>query len=618
MCHNSKLTEYINILLFSCILVVLISGQSFARFKNNLPRDSTKTMIQDVKDFSKKDNFFSRQLKNIIVRDEEQYEAAAPVDPDRSIIKKYTGKFIRYIRVEKLDVFGASVNDPEDSVRTWFQNGSNSLHVDTKDWIIKDMLIFSEGQVFVPFHILESERIIRLTPYIYDVRIVPQEISSSSDSVDIIVYTQDIWSINGSADLNKSDKSGRVSFNDLNFLGYGNEFKGGLRIDRALRHGWGWEGSYTYNNIRRTFLSAKVYYLTERNREQYGLMIGRDFFSPVIGWAGGVSQDWHNVRYPDLLNQLQQAETIRLNRQDYWVGYAFDLKPFDPNTVNQNKFNIAARIIRTVFSQKPLFDSMDVFQDNTFILGRLGYSYRIYYQDRFIFGLGRTEDIPLIKMIEFLFGVEKGSNTSRPYYGLKTGYSFNKDKFGYLYGGFQIGAFRSEGQWLNRTSILELLYFSKLNSIGNYKWRHYIGSRYLYSFDPLRPGDILNINNEGGLRGFSDGDLLGNKKIILNYENNIFVPLKFLGFKIALITFADFGLIASNNNSLLSSKFFQGYGIGFRIKNEHLIFPPFQFMFAFYPNTRQGGELFNFFRQSTIYYHFNRFQFSTPSVITTQ
>jgi hypothetical protein len=406
-----------------------------------------------------------------------------------------------------------------------------------------------------------------------------------------MVYIQDIWSINGSASYNKGDKSGSFSFNDINFLGFGNEFKGGLRFDNALSHGWDWEGSYTYNNIQRTFLAAKLYYTSGRDNQQYGLMIGRDFISPVISWAGAIAQDWQNIRYPNLRNIHQQVETVRLNRQDYWFGYAFDIKPFDPTIVNQNRFNIAGRIIRTVFSQKPDFDTMNLFQDNTFYLGRIGYSYRTYFQERYIFGLGRTEDIPLINMIELIFGLEKGATTSQPYYGLKTGYSFYNDNLGYVYGEFQTGAFRSNDKWLNRTSVLELLYFSKLNTIGTYKWRHYLGSRYSYSYDPLRPEDILNINNEGGLRGFSDGSLKGNKKLILNYEADIFVPLKFLGFKLAVITFADFGLISPANSSFFASRLYQGYGIGFRIKNEHLIFPPIQFMIGFYPNSPQESAL---------------------------
>jgi hypothetical protein len=83
--------------------------------------------------------------------------------------------------------------------------------------------------------------------------------------------------------------------------------------------------------------------------------------------------------------------------------------------------------------------------------------------------------------------------------------------------------------------------------------------------------------------------------------------------------FADFGLISSSNSSLFASMLYQGYGFGFRIRNEHLIFPQFQFMFGFYPNTPQvSGEHFNMFQQSSIFYRFNQFQFSIPSVVSVE
>lgn len=185
-----------------------------------------------------------------------------------------------------------------------------------------------------------------------------------------------------------------------------------------------------------------------------------------------------------------------------------------------------------------------------------------------------------------------------------------------MYGGFQAGAFLSNEKWLDRTSIMELLYFSNLNEIGDYRWRHYIGGRYSYSYDPFSTLDILDINNEDGLRGFSDNYLKGNKKLVLNYEADIFVPLKFLGFSMAVITFADFGLISSINNSLFNSELYQGYGLGIRIRNEHLIFPTFQFMIGFYPNLPQSeGRHFNMFMQRSMYYQLNQFQFSAPSIV---
>ncbi|HCY75141.1 MAG TPA: hypothetical protein DHV28_04415 [Ignavibacteriales bacterium] len=612
---ENKQPEFIYRLITIIIFIISISTYLIAQEKTVEPADTSR-VVQDIKDYSEKDNFFSKILKSIIVVDDEQQSQIIPPDPDKKIIKKYTGKFIRKINVEILDVFGASVNNPQDTVRSWLQDIGNDLHINSKEWLIKNKLIFLEGQRFIPFYILESERIIRESPYVYDVRIIPQLIENNADSVDIMVYVQDIWSLNGSASYSPGNKTGSFSIDDINFLGYGNKFSGGLNFDRKLTQGWDWDASYTYDNIERTFLSANIYYESDMNTEKYGVSIGRDFFSPIISWAGSIEQNWVNTRYPEILNSSGLIETVRYNEQAYWLGHSFNLKQIDSSGENQISFNLSGRITRSVYSQKPEFDTLNLFQDNTFYLGRIGYSSRQYYQDHYIFGLGKTEDIPLVHMIAFLYGYEVGSNSSRPYYGLKTGYSFNNNSLGYCYGGFQIGAFRSNQKWLNLTYIMEVMYFSNLNVVGKWKWRHYIESRYSYSYDPLRPQGILNINNESGIRGFSDDYLKGAKKLVMNYEVDIFAPLQFLGFKLAFITFADFGLISSNNNSLFTSKLYQGYGIGFRIKNEHLIFPAFQFMFGFYPNTSKAdGSNFYAFHQSAIYYRFNKFEFSIPSIV---
>ncbi|MBE0538734.1 MAG: hypothetical protein IH620_03400 [Ignavibacterium sp.] len=612
---ENKQPEFIYRLITIIIFIISISTYLIAQDKTVEPADTSK-VVQDIKDYSEKDNFLSKILKSIIVVDDEQQSQIIPPDPDKKIIKKFTGKFIRKINVEILDVFGASVNNPKDTVRSWLQDIGNDLHINSKEWLIKNKLIFLEGQRFIPFYILESERIIRESPYVYDVRIIPQLIENNADSVDIMVYVQDIWSLNGSASYSPGNKTGSFSIDDINFLGYGNKFSGGLNFDRKLTQGWDWDASYTYDNIERTFLSANIYYESDMNSEKYGVSIGRDFFSPIISWAGSIEQNWVNTRYPEILNSSGLIETVRYNEQAYWLGHSFNLKQIDSSGENQISFNLSGRITRSVYSQKPEFDTLNLFQDNTFYLGRIGYSSRQYYQDHYIFGLGKTEDIPLVHMIAFLYGYEVGSNSSRPYYGLKTGYSFNNNSLGYCYGGFQIGAFRSNQKWLNLTYIMEVMYFSNLNVVGKWKWRHYIESRYSYSYDPLRPQGILNINNESGIRGFSDDYLKGAKKLVMNYEVDIFAPLQFLGFKLAFITFADFGLISSNNNSLFTSKLYQGYGIGFRIKNEHLIFPAFQFMFGFYPNTSQtDGNNFYAFHQSAIYYRFNKFEFSIPSIV---
>lgn len=600
---------------FAIVVIVMILSMTVciqAKKKKIAPAD-TGNVVEDIKDYSKKDNIFSKFLKSVLVVENVSKAKANAPDPDRKIIKKYTGKIIRNIEVEILDVFGGKVDNPIDSVRGWLEDVGNSLHINTKEWLIKDMLIFKKGQKFKPFFIQESERIIRQFSYIYDVRIIPQRIRGNSDSIDIMVYVQDIWSIDGGGSFNSGESSGNIFFKDINFLGFGNEFKGGLKFGKQYMNDWDWDGSYVVNNIGNTFITSNIYYLSEENLQHYGLTLSRDFISPVIDWGGGIGQHWEHTRYHDT---LFPDITARYNQQDYWLGYAFNLKHYDSSSNNQNRFNVSGRLTRTVYTQKPNYDSLNTFQDNTFYLARIGFSDRSYYQDEYIFGLGRTEDVPLIKMAELLVGYEDGSNTDSPYIGIKSGYSFLSESNGYFYGGLQIGSFISLDDWQNWSSVMEVMYFSKLNISGFWKWRHFISSRLSYNYDPKRPADKLNIDYERGLRGFSDNYLKGNKKFVVNYEADFFVPVRFLGFKLAIIFFADMGLISPNNNSIFLSKLYQGYGLGIRVKNEHLIFPSMQFMIGYYPNT--DGEQFNIFYQSKMYYQFNQHQFSIPSVVNAE
>jgi hypothetical protein len=98
--------------LVSFILIMNMSECSTAQTKNIEPNDSTKDLIGTVKDYSQKDNFFSKLVRLILVKDNEIQPGNTIHDADKELIKKYSGKIIRKINVKVLDVFGASVDNP--------------------------------------------------------------------------------------------------------------------------------------------------------------------------------------------------------------------------------------------------------------------------------------------------------------------------------------------------------------------------------------------------------------------------------------------------------------------------------------------------------------------------
>lgn len=595
--------------IFRLILIL-----NFLLVINNLllcqePQQDTSGVFNKVKRFTEKDNFFSKLLRNIFVFEDESFDTGEEVTRNYN---KFSGKIIRKINVNVLDVFGASVNHPNRQPNSWLQKTGNAIHYETRDWLIKNKLLFDKGEQLYPFEVSESERLIRQSNYVYDVRISVRP--ATKDSVDVNVIVQDLWSITGNANYSPSDKSGYLTLRDLNFLGFGTELSSTVRFGNIYPQKWNWDGTIIMNNIQRTYFTGQVYHYSFGKDINYGISVNRDFISPVINWAGGAGLNWINS-YPLFLTDSSFfTQNLAFNQQDLWIGYAFDFLPFKVGRINYNRLNIALRSISTLYTNKPEQDTLGIFQNNILYLGRIGYSYRQFYKDRYIFGLGRTEDIPAGYLFELILGIENGELRKRPYYGIRAGLS-SFGESGYIYGGFQTGAYRNGTGWKSGIISADIFYFTKLLSLGNLKWRHFFWNRYSFRYDPITQGQLLSINEGNGIRGYAV-DLLGNKKYVLNYENNIFIPLNILGFQLAFVTFADFGLLASKNQDLFNSKLYQGYGIGFRIRNEHLIFPPIQFVLGIYPGRKSPGQTeFTFYHQNPSFYQFNNFQFTKPSVI---
>jgi len=575
------------------------SSQENSSREDSTPKDSSR------KTSTVKGNFLSKFFSQVFSLD--RVDTADRTSNYSDFMKK-EGKVIRKIYVKVLDLFGTSVYDTTIQPRSWLSKTGNAVHINTRDWLILDNLLFKEGDKLNSFQLMESERLLRQNSNIYDSRIVAVTAPDHEDSLDVYVFVQDIWSISGDASINSKIDHGYVSLKDVNFLGWGTEVSSKVKISNQYSQNWSWDGSLIWSNIKRSFFTGRISRRSEVNDLRWGFGANKDFFSPVVKWAGGIDLDWYRKQF-----WIEKDSLLRLNKLGYatfdvWGGYATDIVPEEIPTLKQNKFNFSARYVLTNYQETPVDDSA-YFQNNSLVLGRIGYSYRSFYKDRFIFGLGRTEDIPVGLISAVIYGYESGQKYARPYYGIYSGYSRFNYNIGYFYAGFSIGAYRQDKRWQDGVSELNLLYISTLKIKNEFRWRHYLWARFAYTENPL--GSLLNVNNSDGLRG-AGIDKNGNKKVVLNYENNVFTPFNIVGFNIAFITFADLALLSSKNESLLSSKLYQAYGLGFRIRNEHLVTSTIQIMIGYYPG---GSRNFNVFEQGRSFYKFDQFRFGKPGII---
>ena len=85
------------------------------------------------------------------------------------ITNKLNGKIIRNISIETLDPFGQSVTTESKKPRNGFERFGNSIHLKTKEFTIRNLLLFKKNEACDSLLLKESERLIRSQRYVHEV-----------------------------------------------------------------------------------------------------------------------------------------------------------------------------------------------------------------------------------------------------------------------------------------------------------------------------------------------------------------------------------------------------------------------------------------------------------------
>jgi hypothetical protein len=83
--------------------------------------------------------------------------------------EKYNCKIIRNINIETLDPFGFSAENDKQAPKYKMERFGNWLHLKTKNWTIRNLLLFKKNEELDSLLVKESERIIRSQRYISSV-----------------------------------------------------------------------------------------------------------------------------------------------------------------------------------------------------------------------------------------------------------------------------------------------------------------------------------------------------------------------------------------------------------------------------------------------------------------
>jgi hypothetical protein len=488
--------------------------------------------------------------------------------------KRYSGKRIRNITINRLEVFGSSLQRPDDFSPNKLEKILNKTHFNTNETIIRKNLLFNTGDSVSPLVLSDNERILRQLPFINDARIIVETISENE--VDIRVLTKDVYSLG--ADLSfHGIKSGSASVFDKNIFGMGHEFGVEVPWNSRLYDSPGFGVKYLINNIGKSFLNLDLYYYDGLGKKTYGFDLIRNLVSSKTKYAGGISIREMNTS--EKLDSMIIPAPVKYNLQDYWLLRSFLVDP-----VSVSRVIIGARYTNNNVFIHPFIssDSYHNLQKYKLFLGSIGFSVQKFYKTNLIYGYGRTEDLPYGGMINLTFGREINEFKTRNYLGGSLSIGKSVKNIGYFYSSAGLSAFfndqnTEQGMFMFRTN-----YISNLLYLGRYKIRNFVNIDYTRGFDRYSD-EYLSFNHENGFSGFRNDSINGGQRLTLSLESVLFSPINFYGFRFAFFGFLDTGLLFGSNENVENSDFFCGAGLGIRIRNDNLVLNTLQIRLSFYP-----------------------------------
>ena len=505
----------------------------------------------------------------------------------------YAGKIIRKTIVRKLG-FGESVLDTSENILNSITRLANSLQSGTRPGVIQQFMFVKPGQSLDPFQLADNERLFRELDFVKDARIRVRPVPGNHDSVDVIVVVRDVFSWGG-----KADASGINSFSgtiyDANLFGAAQRLEYTALYDKYRQPKFGSEIMYRKYNVGGSFTDIQLTYsnidkgisLGDEYETSLNLKLDRPLYTPNAKFAGGMNLSWNVSK-----NRYEKPDSIFRDYEygltDVWGGYNFGTRTtrfLSEYREDDRKRKFAAmRVYNQHFSRKPVLEDYNyLYTDKLFVLGEFSWYKLNYYRTNYIFGFGRTEDLPVGITRKFTSGYTRIDSIERPYFGWEYNH-WLESRENYLSYTLALGTNYYKGSFEDNSLLFNMSWFSRLFNFRRFKLRQFlnmsyagIGNYHLY--------DQLRIDNEFGIQRFRTDSIRGLQRLSLGTETAIFTRLQLLGFRIGFFTFARGSLLAPQGKALFHGDIYSALGGGFRTANENLIFGTIEGRITWFPRT---------------------------------
>ena len=575
------------------------------------PVSHNDSVYLKLKNKLEKKNFFIRKIAGLLTPDCRPSDQALKNDFESSefYYADFEGHPIRKIQIRKVDVFGTSMNDTTQKPYLLLDRIGNKIHINTRDFVIRNNLLVKSGDRVNPFQLSYNEHIIRSLPYIQDVKFEFVKSGMLSDSVDLIVSTKDIWTLSVNYEpwaLNQH----RFTISHQNLIGLGRTWTSKILLKEG--NAIGYANKYTIDNLMGLFLNIEFEIENSYDRKYSGLAFDRSILTPGIKWLMGGNLRTEKDDGKVVFNKsVFPNYHVNYTTYDLWLGYVEKERHNINKSVNAN----------TIYALRARYDDYEPlerdipgykrFEKKTLLLASMTVQQQQFLHTRLVSTYDRTEDIPFGKLLTICGGMKLSHSSRQPYVGMQLAK-------GSIIRSWYAGLDMQFGSFYNNKKLEEGLFKIELNQVSplfekkKLKYRQFFKLSYTAGIRRLNY-DSISLN-DNGIRGMSSSNVYGNKRLVFNSETVVFLNKKLMSFKFAFFAFADLGLVS--NNELFSWKnTYSSIGFGLRIRNENLIFKTIQLHLALYPHHPSDISPASFIVRGIERWPFNQFGFTPPTIL---
>jgi hypothetical protein len=394
------------------------------------------------------------------------------------------------VNIRVVDVFDET--DPSENRKIF--RFVNRLHRRTRDWVIREQLLFESGDLYSARLLEESERYLREKRYLYDAEIRPTRYRSGL--VDVDVKTRDVWT-----DVDRT--SSQVTFEDKNLFGT----RGHIEVSAASNS----------DGYRHLLKLGRPFFALDTRRTKGIVIILEDRVDPLFELGELTAEFRHQIDF---------FET-------YW-GFSKGLKN---RSVTRWKFGHTYSSDR--FSPVPGPPSdLELPPDRTFSYPWVDFE---FIQDRFVEArdlnrIARTEDINLGTRVQGRLGLSTkafGGDETVTLAGLNAGTGFRPSAGTLLFFSANAGARWSRGDLETAVVGTSTRFFWR--DLGNHALFGELQVAFVRDLDPEKQ---LLLGGDSGLRGYPLRFQSGDRRVLLTLEQRFFTDLEL--FKIANLGAAVF------------------------------------------------------------------------------